>query len=63
MTKNDKYEHHQGGNRMNISSKYVEEAIRILREIEATQEDKIETVAQLFAASIADDGLVHVYGS
>lgn len=48
---------------MNISSKYVEEAIRILREIEATQKDTIETVAQLFANSIAADGLIHVYGS
>lgn len=48
---------------MNISSQYFEEAVRILREIEATQKDTIETVAQLFANSIADDGLVHVYGS
>lgn len=42
---------------------YLKTATIILNEIEKTQADTLEQVAQLFAKSILTDGLVHVYGS
>lgn len=47
----------------NISSMYLEKAVELLHEVEQTQKDVIEEVAQLFFNSIKNNGLVHVYGS
>ncbi len=42
---------------------YINAINRIIQDIQTTQLDKIEEVAQLFAKTIGSDGLVHVYGS
>lgn len=42
---------------------YVSAVNTIIQEIHTTQLDTIEQVSQLFAKTIANDGLVHTYGS
>ncbi len=42
---------------------YVSAVNTIIQEIHTTQLDTIEEVSQLFAKTIANDGLVHTYGS
>lgn len=47
----------------NISQEYLQAAFSILKQIEETQSEVIEKVAQLFFKSISTEGLVHAYGS
>lgn len=48
---------------MTAAGRWIEEARRLLDHIERTQMDSIEQAAQLAATAIADDGLVHLFGS
>jgi uncharacterized phosphosugar-binding protein len=47
----------------NISREYIQLVARLAQEIEQTQLDAINRAASLVAATIASDGLVHVFGA
>lgn len=46
-----------------ISTEYVHKVLNMVKEIEATQSERVDLAAKWFADSILEDGLVHVYGS
>ncbi len=46
-----------------LGKEYLNAICEILEKINSTQSEKIEEAAQLMANSIAQDGLVHVFGS
>jgi uncharacterized phosphosugar-binding protein len=48
---------------MNASLAYLQEAKAILERIQATQLEAIERAAEIFTQSIANAGLVHMFGS
>jgi uncharacterized phosphosugar-binding protein len=48
---------------MNASLAYIQEAKAILERIQATQLEAIERAAEIFTQSIANAGLVHMFGS
>lgn len=48
---------------MTVYDTYISAIKEIIEKIETTQKGKIEEAAQLFAKSILNDGLVHMYGS
>jgi uncharacterized phosphosugar-binding protein len=48
---------------MNASLAYLQEAKAILERIQATQLEAIQRAAEIFTQSIANDGLVHMFGS
>ena len=47
----------------NVIAEYLEQIKKITEKIESTQMEKIKKTAELFAKTIAEDGLIHMYGS
>lgn len=43
--------------------RFMDEARKLIDKIEATQAEKLEQAAELYANAIANDGLVHLYGN
>lgn len=48
---------------MNVALAYLNEAQTIIRRIAETQVEALENAAEMCARSIADDGLVHLFGT
>lgn len=52
-----------GSSMLKVYSDYMDSTAKIIQDIQLTQMENIEKASQMFANSIAANGLVHMYGS